>query len=370
MAMVPKGHHRGGRQSYRGPRDHTRIRPARAPQNPNIPVFINPDLNLRSTYYWSKWDELTINVRGLKPNESTKNLKHNFSSQGSVSWIDIRENNGVRDGTAKIRYRPPPRSPFWEDVRGRYPITAIDNSRYVVIVSLSHRDEHSMLVQSPIKRHIFYQPRMTMYADKLHFGIMVGRESMMPLRTLQPYQTDDLGFCLDLRKHLITTSFHVDFIDDGSTSHTVRYEPNKCNRQNQYRFEIPFGHLKAIQRLEMPGGFGLLISLDSPPQFYRKSTLPTTGHTDEGNQWTEFDSWYRQTDLVYDPRQLQTTIVTLHKERPVIDIGKTPIVQQYRIHTYWCPWKVGGLRIFSASAIAEMKTNFLIRSERHSRTTT
>jgi hypothetical protein len=38
--------------------------------------------------------------------------------------------------------------------------------------------------------------------------------------------------------------------------------------------------------------------------------------------WSDFDTWYRQTDIVYDPYRLQTAKVTLHKERPVIDIGR------------------------------------------------
>jgi RNA-dependent RNA polymerase len=67
--------------------------------------------------------------------------------------------------------------------------------------------------------------------------------------------------------------------------------------------------------------FALVISLDSPPQYCRKREDETAGHAKGNLIWSEFDTWYRQTDLVYDPYRLQTAKVTLHKERPVIDIG-------------------------------------------------
>jgi RNA-dependent RNA polymerase len=319
----PRGH-----QLHRGPKDHVTIRPARAPVNPHIPNFINPDLRLRPTYYWSNWDELTVVVKGLKSNETTYNLYRNFCTQGSIAYIDIREYNGVRDGTARIRYCPVPATPFWDDQRGRYHVAAIDDSRYFVFLFLSHRDERSMIVPSPIRRHIFYPLLMRMYADKLHFGIMVDRETIMPLRTLQPYRTNGLSFCVNLRQHRITATFQVEYIDDGSTSHMAGYEPNKYDRINQYRFEIPFSQLKTIRRVEISRGvFGLLISLDSPPQYYRKRMDAKACHSSEGMQWNEFDTWYRQTDLIYDPYQLHRAVVTLHKERPIIDIGKTLVIR-------------------------------------------
>ena len=87
-------------------------------------------------------------------------------------------------------------------------------------------------------------------------------------------------------------------------------------------FQMPFDQLQKIQRVNLGDkGFVLVVSLESPPQFYRKREDEEACHSNEAVVWTEFDTWFRQTDIVYDPYLLQTAVVTLHKERPVIDIG-------------------------------------------------
>ena len=72
------------------------------------------------------------------------------------------------------------------------------------------------------------------------------------------------------------------------------------------------------------GSMSLLITLDSPPQYYRKREDPAAGHAPDNSTWSEFDTWYRQTDIVYDPFSLATAKVALHKDVPVIDIGANP----------------------------------------------
>ena len=50
-------------------------------------------------------------------------------------------------------------------------------------------------------------------------------------------------------------------------------------------------------------------------------TGPRASHMAGNLTWSEFDTWYRQTDIVYDPRRLENAVVSLKKELPVIDIG-------------------------------------------------
>ncbi|RAL67814.1 hypothetical protein DID88_008541 [Monilinia fructigena] len=73
------------------------------------------------------------------------------------------------------------------------------------------------------------------------------------------------------------------------------------------------------------------MQLDSPPQFYRwrddrDVTLPGA------LSWTEWDSWFRQTDIVYDPFMLVDAPIALHKERPVIDIGRWTTYRSKRLY--------------------------------------
>ena len=147
---------------------------------------------------------------------------------------------------------------------------------------------------------------------------------MMPMHSVTPLQ-DELTFVVDLLRNRVVASFNVRFEDprsSGTTDYVSKSKVKEYNRVNRYMFQIPFGQLEKIQRMDLtPDVFALVLTLDSPPQYYRKRVDETAGHAEGSQIWSEFDTWYRQTDIVYDPYRLQTAKVTLHKERAVIDIG-------------------------------------------------
>jgi RNA-dependent RNA polymerase len=284
------------------------------------PIIIKPSFD------WQKWDEVVIRVRGLLDTETTYTVWKNFRSQGNITFIELYENrHGPREISAKIKFSPPPKDPFWSVGKppGRYTMRD-DKIWYVVTVSLSDDRRQGLRIQSPIRRHIFYDPKMKLTAGALHFGLMVDPQAMMPMHSVLPLQ-EDLTFVVDLLRNRIVASFNVHFEDPrikGASDYVSKSKIAEYNRVNRYMFQIPFGQLEKIQRMDLnPKVFALVITLDSPPQYYRKREDETAGHAKGNVMWSEFDTWYRQTDLVYDPYRLQTAKVTLHKERPVIDIG-------------------------------------------------
>jgi RNA-dependent RNA polymerase len=296
-------------------------------QKPAVPLAA--PLLITPSYAWQKWDEVIIRVRGLLPTETTYSLWQNFKSKGNISFIELYENrNGQRDGVAKIKFSPPPGDAFWltSHPPGRFTMWDGDNW-YNVQVSLSDDKRQGLQIQSPIRRQVFYDPKMRLFASTLHFGLMIGRNSMMPLHAVQS-RHDDLTFVVDLLHNRIVASFNVHFQDprsSGAADYVSASKIDSYKRINRYMFQIPFGQLEKIQRMDLnPEVFALAITLDSPPQYYRKRQDDMAGHAKDNLLWSEFDTWYRQTDIVYDPYRLQTAKVTLHKERPVIDIGKTP----------------------------------------------
>ncbi|KUJ07291.1 RdRP-domain-containing protein [Mollisia scopiformis] len=310
-------------QTNHGYKNHNKIAPASRPRGS---VLAGPIVALKPTFEWSNWDELTVIIRDLRHDETTYNLWRNFSTQGEISWIDITDRDGNKSGTAKVRFSPPPRKPFWTEKGGWYLVVSSKGDEYYSVhVSLVQRREGGLRIRSPLKPQVSYEPSMKMYAGALHFGIMIDKQSMMPHHQLTPTESNDLCFCVDLRKSRIVATFNVEFNDPGSPQTTSDYQYNAFHRVNKYRIEIPFTQLKTIHRLEINKGkgiFGLLITLDHPPQYYRKRQDERSCHSDEQVQWNEYDTWYRQTDLVYNPYLLQTAKVTLHKEQPVIDIGR------------------------------------------------
>ena len=299
----------------------------RKPSLPRPAVPLPPPLIIKPSFEWQKWDELVIRVRGLLPTETTFTVWKNFRAQGNISFIELYENrNGQREGFAKIKFSPTPHEPFWTQSRppGTYTMRPDNGTCYNIHVSLSDDRRQGLRIQSPIRRQVFYDPKMKLFASTLHFGLMTDPRSMMPLNSVYPIE-DELAFVVDLLRNRIVANFEVQFRDprlSGASDYVSPSKKGSYNRINKYMFQIPFGQLKRIQRMDLnPQVFALVITLDSPPQYYRKRQDDTAGHAEGNLLWSEFDTWYRQTDIVYDPYRLQTAKVTLHKERPVIDIG-------------------------------------------------
>jgi RNA-dependent RNA polymerase len=301
-----------------GPRyiDHGTIAPPpskrtwyRTPQ----PV-LGPEVVLKSNQEWKTWNELTIKVKGIMPEDlKTLRIWEIFSPQGYITFVEIYENTyGQREGTAKVRFSPPPNTAFWQQDKGKYLVES-GTHQYNVYVAVETPKRGAQQVQSPIKKYVFYDPKMSLDAEKIHFGLMINPTTMMPIHETWSTSTGDTKFQVDLLHNRITAYFKVRFNEPGGA----------CNRVNKYMFQVPFAALKDLQFMDASADtYALVLSLESPPQFYRKREDTQVGHCDEGLLWNEFDTWYRQTDIVYDPRLLQIEKVALHKKKPVIDIGK------------------------------------------------
>jgi hypothetical protein len=278
----------------------------------------------------------------------------NFQKFGKIVYIEIFEGrDGHREGSAKLKFSPPPNEEFWGSQREprRHAVEAADSSlHYNVFVLLwENRNPRSFRVQSPIKPQIFYDPQMRLWPSSLHIGIMVDPDSMMPLQSIEPSKPADLKFTVDLVRKKITAEFKVTFQDPrsrGVAGFVIDSAVGEFNRENSYMFQIPFDQLKTISQINFnQQRFGLAMSLDSPPQYHRKREDEQASHSDESLRWSDWDTWYRQTDIVYDPYRLQKTVIALHKERPVIDIGICSLPLLYHLLTS----QVVGLRIFSSS---------------------
>jgi RNA-dependent RNA polymerase len=305
-------------------------------RNPPVgPVFRPPPILLRPQKAdWQLRPDLAIRIRNLHKTTTTYDLHQAFKKHGEIVRIEIfHDQAGVIEGVARVRFSPPPAKAFWSTVCHTVKSQNL-NQEYVVHISVEESRRKNFRIQSPIRKTIFYDPKMKMYVSALYFGLMVAPQSFMRMHLAGPLPADnslgnqnDVTFVVDLYRRRIEANFKIMFTDprsEGSTDDVSTASVGFYSRINSFKFWIPFEQLQKIQRFNLDdGGFALVISRDSPPQFFRKGEDERTGHSDESAVWTEFDTWYRQTDIVYDPHRLQEDVVTLHKERPVIDIGKS-----------------------------------------------
>lgn len=168
----------------------------------------------------------------------------------------------------------------------------------------------------------------------INFGFMHDATTMVAMHTSNSQRTGSIIFQLDLSRKWIDVRFMLQFRDPRGPSsiHSKRTTPlhhrsdaiGSLNRDEKYRFRIPIEQLQAIKEVdEKTQERSLIISLETPPSFYRKAGGPQLegSHDERVSFWSEFHTWFRQTDIVYNPRELKHASVALRKAQPVIDIG-------------------------------------------------
>lgn len=149
---------------------------------------------------------------------------------------------------------------------------------------------------------------------------------MMSMYRTAPMPQTEIQFRQNMLRRELVVEFQINIRDPRS----VRIQaPNpqlgKYNRTETIRFCIPFSQLHAIHKVkDDPTKIGLLISMETPPRFFRKLDEVNT-HEEKSKYWTENDAWYRQTDIVYNPSHLKSSALTLKKTQPIIDIGKSAV---------------------------------------------
>ncbi|KAI9793587.1 MAG: hypothetical protein M1833_000732 [Piccolia ochrophora] len=288
---------------------------------------------LRDDDGWENWHEVAIKLRGLQPNITTLELWRTFSKEGEVNRIEIFEGrSGRRDGAARIWFRPPPVKPFWQ--AGVYWIRFSEYEDAIKLDINLEENRKQTWVTSPVNATIRYPQKMALHAESLDFGCWYNQTSMIAMQTTHATSVTPLSFQLDLQRKRIEIDFVFDLayahahnknILPGTDQYSQGYKSiNEMSRTERYRFHVPLDQLQEIRIADCDGDKrSFVVSLGSPPNFYRKAVGQQleSSHTD-GNYWNDWDTWFRQTDIVYDPRELRTAPIGLRKRNPLVDIGE------------------------------------------------
>jgi RNA-dependent RNA polymerase len=156
----------------------------------------------------------------------------------------------------------------------------------------------------------------------MDFGFMFDKSTMMTMCGITRRQHIGIIFELNLLRKLIDVQFQLDISLPTDRSKEERPTSNR-NKIEQYRFRIPLAQLQRVHTIQDKNSCALIISLDTPPNYYRKMHQLEVSHEEDSRYWTEWDCWFRQTDIVHDHRSLATAALALKKVMPIIDIGMT-----------------------------------------------
>ena len=159
----------------------------------------------------------------------------------------------------------------------------------------------------------------------MDFGFMYDKTTMMGMYRVHSAPQAEIHFRQNMRYQDLAVEFHIKIHDPRPVGNSKNGSLHgKYNRNETLRFNIPFSQLQVIHRIQADKDqIALLISLDTPPRYFRKWNEANT-HEVGANYWNQNDAWYRQTDIVYNPNILKSLPLTLKKTVPIIDIGKHP----------------------------------------------
>ncbi|KAI9819235.1 MAG: hypothetical protein M1827_007391 [Pycnora praestabilis] len=280
---------------------------------------------LRPNDDWATWVEVSVRVYGLPPTITTLEIWRLFSQEGKIDSVEIFENaKGVRDGGCKLRFRPPPASAFWQDEQ--YPIVVEGSGRKMTLRVELDLQRRSFFHSSPVNPQISFPEWTALNAESLRFGFMFDPSTMMAMHTVQAGKDTNVSFALNLLRREIEVQFRMRY-ESSNEGQKVLVDPSSessvADRIVNLRFRVPLAQIQTIHKVQLGSKrLGIVFSLDSPPNFYRQVYQVEVTHDDKATFWSEWDTWYRQTDIVYDPKELKSASITLKKTKPIIDIGK------------------------------------------------
>jgi RNA-dependent RNA polymerase len=174
-------------------------------------------------------------------------------------------------------------------------------------------------ITSPTNPQKKYYELTILSAKRIEFGVRTAEKTMLAMRTVQSSGHDDIQLMLNLKRKEIDIQF------------SLRIPPHK--KMCKFRFRLPISLISQMYKTtDTAGQPSLVIPFNSPPCFYMQKNegedlgngQKHTSFTGSDKIWSEWDTWYRVTDIVDDAIQktLRYNPLMNHRNTAMIDIGK------------------------------------------------
>ncbi|KEY68675.1 hypothetical protein S7711_00549 [Stachybotrys chartarum IBT 7711] len=258
---------------------------------------------------WEKWPELTIKVHNLPPDVSISNLSQWFSGEGEIVWMDIYQgdhDNGSM--SAKIRFDPPPKRPFW-DIKP-FKVSHPDQKRYpnglILRVYVTNSAPQNWIV-SPVTPKHRYPKRLVMPLKSLKLGCLIGPQAMAVRRSIGPSpDLKDLKMEVDVNFKRITIIFPVTTMGGSSSGST-----------KQFKVEMDVLHMRRAYYTSFEdSGCTLTLHLPFPPKYYGKMDNVASTMEEGSATWTARNAWFRASNVCDDRDEPLRHPVAFHNKIP------------------------------------------------------
>jgi RNA-dependent RNA polymerase len=270
---------------------------------------------------WRTGPELTVRLMCLPITEpvsvTTWDLWAAFQQYGTITSIEIIEDqNGRKDGTARVRFSHPPENQFWAS--RRYTMKIGDEERIITIEAESPRGTLTRTIRSPARADVYYPSQMILKPSIMQFGMLVQENAMVQMKTISGPEKDNdpaaLKIEVDLFRKKIKAYFGVPIKKNGQVFKRV------------YQCQIKFSQIKTLyQTIPSEGRWALIVPLECPPSYFWKREDIEDTFIEGRLMWGCWDQWYRVTYIAEDGGEIERSAVSLHTEYHddgYIDIGR------------------------------------------------
>lgn len=281
-----------------------------------------------------------------------------------VLSIDILEDaRGGRSGSVRVRLTPPQHD-YWYDrtwqilIHGPPPRPV----RVPAFVDKSYRKQHDSIVRTPLNKIV--ASLMPFDLPMLGQGFMHQKRTMMVMDDVEDHAGAKIRFEVDFghRRFAIYVSRSLEGPSPlaEKSKNAGAGSPPPWRLPVDYRIDIQFSWLKHVWEQRFPGGRTcVVLTLDSPPGYWRKVRDASVTHGNDRRRWTSMEQWVRMAYLTVNQRAARDAAVSLNGVFPqgrAVDMGRwtvfrlgfnqkdacrwqdaVPFLKDFNVHVKLCP---------------------------------
>ncbi|OAA61599.1 RNA-directed RNA polymerase [Niveomyces insectorum RCEF 264] len=265
----------------------------------------------------------------------------------AVLSIEILENNkGERTGTVRVRLVPP-KFDYWYDHAWRLQIHGPSPRSVVVsahVDACSFHNPDETRIKTPLHRWVLSHVDFDLAI--LGQGFMHQKRTMMVMDEVRNSGSSSSsnggdGDDPDMAKISLKVNFkrreisiqvnryltdNIVPLSESKISAGASPSPPSARMPFEYRIDIRFAWVKNIWEQRFPGGrVCVVIALDSPPEYWRKSRDVAKSLSKDRLGWSGMEQWVRMAFLTMNQQAVRDAAVSLHGSYPegqAVNLGR------------------------------------------------
>ena len=173
---------------------------------------------------------------------------------------------------------------------------------------------------SPIDNNVRYPEKIMLTAKSVSFGIMYDETTMMLMKELKR-DDQSLNMTLNLQgnRQQLEVRFSIPYMSTqpGRGGHTIEFQA-----EERFRFHMLLRNVEKIYEIVDEDRRIFVIPFEQPPEYWRQTRDIEATHDDKTQNWTDWRTWFRVTDLRNERPEFKTLPISFKNFGEGLDIGQ------------------------------------------------